>query len=1173
MSEFNVKAIFSADIAKFKAGVAAVIGESERLNNFNKMNAKGVGETFKGVGRGMTMGLTVPIAGLMGATSKMSMNFESAMAGVRKTTDLTDREFAILTDDIRQMSKVLPASAVEIAGVAEAAGQLGIEKENLSSFSKTMIDLGESTNLTADQAAIDLARLANITQMPQTQFDRLGSTIVDLGNNFATSEAEIVSMGLRLAGTGKQVGMTEHQIMAMATAMTSVGINAEAGGSSMSRVMQKMNTAVISGSDKVEGFAKVAGMSASEFATAWKERPQEALTEFIKGIGKANASGEDTITMLKELGINGIREVDVMQRLSGAGELLGNALDVASNAWDKNTALTHEAELRYQTMEAQMAMAKNTLVDAGRAIGDVVAPMFVEFAKGVARVADAFTNLSPGTQTAIVGFLGLLAALGPVIWILGSLISNVQIIGAGFIGLKGSATALATKLGLTKAAAGGVGAALGKIAAAASPILIVVGVIGLVVAALKTAWTNSETFRDTVTSAVNDVKASFEEFKAKAQAAFDQVAAAVAPVVAELRDLWNRVVGALTPALGALATLTGGFLAGAFSLFSGIIQGVAHIISFFAPLVTGLLSILGGLASLIGGVLAPVFNVLGSVFYVVMGNIKFLIDKFFELVNAIMGFVQPAIDFLGGALEKVGGFFKGVGDFVGGFAEKVGLGMGKVQEVTQETAEVVGATTEDVKQTATSNAQQMETEVVASMQNMGNQSTSAMQSMSSNIISELAPMLAEMPVGFQMMANETVSIMQAMGINSIEEANNLVSGVGLKWEEMSTWTEKDWAAVKAIVDNSMSDASSTAQKQSDDILSKVGTNWDALSDSTDFNFEDIESIIASSTDASNVSAVSNAQEINSEVSSEFADLQSSTNSTMSDISSTITNEMQSASSSAKNVVSSMSADFKSAFSNISQMIQSSMKGIASNMQSSMKSIESQSKSALNSILNTFKNSYKQIQQQVTSSMNQMLAIKRTTLQAFVSTTQTGMNRVVSAFQSGTSNAVSVVNGYKGFMHGAGFNLSMGMANGIWAGQSAVINAAASVAAAAVRAAQARLAIHSPSRVAEKEIGAYFPAGIARGITRNEDSVVSATEGMIDNMMKVAKAPEFDFSSRLGELSAKANSEVDYTIKDNMQNKQPLELILAIGKRHFKAFVDDISQEQGKEIELVEVYGF
>ena len=98
-------------------------------------------------------------------------------------------------------------------------------------------------------------------------------------------------------------------------------------------------------------------------------------------------------------------------------------------------------------------------------------------------------------------------------------------------------------------------------------------------------------------------------------------------------------------------------------------------------------------------------------------------------------------------------------------------------------------------------------------------------------------------------------------------------------------------------------------------------------------------------------------------------------------------------------------------------------------------------------------------------------------------------------------------------------------------------------------------------------------GIARGITKNEDSVISATEGMIDKMIKVARAPEFDFSSRLGEISAKASSEVDYTIKDNMQSKQPLELVVAIGKRHFKAFVDDISQEQGKEIELVEIYGF
>ena len=344
--------------------------------------------------------------------AQASMDFESAITGVAKTTDLTDEELAAMSDSIKALSTEIPATTEEIAAVTEAAGQLGIQKDALLDFTEIMTMLGTATNMTADEAATSLARFANITGMATDNYGRLGSVIVDLGNNFATTESEIVAMGTRLASAGKLAGLTEPEIMALAAAMSSVGIEAEAGGTAMTQTLNAIEKAVAKGGDDLSEFARIAGMSSEEFSSAWKNDAMSALTSFIGGLGKLDEQGESTVLVLEDLGLTGIRQSNMLKALGLAADQMTGAVNTANTAWQQNTALTNEANKRYATAQSRLTMMQNAYNNLKVAIGDAYTPALSE-AYGVGtKVLNEITKFVQANPGVVAAITGLSTALG-----------------------------------------------------------------------------------------------------------------------------------------------------------------------------------------------------------------------------------------------------------------------------------------------------------------------------------------------------------------------------------------------------------------------------------------------------------------------------------------------------------------------------------------------------------------------------------------------------------------------------------------------------------------------------------------------------------------------------------------------------------------------------------------
>lgn len=434
-----------------------------------------VGGAMTRTGDALTMGVTAPMLAAGGAAVKAAIDWETAFAGVEKTVDGTAEQMAALEQGIREMAKTLPTSREEIAGVAEAAGQLGIETDSVLDFTRVMVDLGESTNLSATDAATALARFANITQMSQDDFDKLGSAVVDLGNNMATTESEIVDMALRLAGAGKQVGMSESEILGLSAALSSVGIEAEAGGSAISKTMINIAADVEKGGEGLAKWAKTAGMSAAEFSKAWKSDPAAALNSVITGLGDMESQGVSTLGMLEELGITEVRQRDALLRLAGAGDILTGAIETSNGAWDENIALTTEAEKRYATTASQLAIAKNSVTDAAVSLGEGLAPALIDAVEAATPLiewateqAQAFAALDKDQQQQIIKWAAIAAAMGPVLSITGRMVSSVGGMVTSFGKSLGAIDRFIAKHLAAKAATEGASAALGTVSTAAT---------------------------------------------------------------------------------------------------------------------------------------------------------------------------------------------------------------------------------------------------------------------------------------------------------------------------------------------------------------------------------------------------------------------------------------------------------------------------------------------------------------------------------------------------------------------------------------------------------------------------------------------------------------------------------------------------------------------------------
>lgn len=440
--------------------------EAQNLQNTGK-RWKEVGEGIDTVTKPLQYAATALAAGGV-ASAKFAIDFENNFANVKKTVDGTPEQIEKIRQEIIDMTTVginghsaIPETTAELTELAAAGGQLGIKTENISKFTETMAMLGTATNLYGEEGAATLAKFANVTKMDQENFDRLGSSIVDLGNNFATTESDIANMSMRLAGAGTQIGLSQADILGIATALSSVGIEAEMGGSAFSKAMIAMQMATTNGYTQVndvmnktgmslrdlqllsannskdfksladglgytstelnsmissgvqlENFAKITGKTTEEFKNLFDSSPAEAIDAFIKGLQNADGAGENAIGMLQDMGFTEVRLRDSLLRLANSEAGITEAVTRSNTAWNENIALQNEFDAKAETTASQLSVTKNNIVEAARSIGETMLPSIKDASTTVADFAKGLSQMDDEQKRAVVNTGATVIALG-----------------------------------------------------------------------------------------------------------------------------------------------------------------------------------------------------------------------------------------------------------------------------------------------------------------------------------------------------------------------------------------------------------------------------------------------------------------------------------------------------------------------------------------------------------------------------------------------------------------------------------------------------------------------------------------------------------------------------------------------------------------------------------------
>ena len=411
MSSVNIKINLitkAAELQLQKLGATAkgTADQIERAGRKTKGFGKNLGQSFRQASLAFGRFGTLLRAGIIGGslfgltavvrkTVTSFKEFETALVGVGKTSDLNAEQLAAFGRSIQNLGNRIPVSTNELLKLAQVAAQLGVRGErNLRKFAETGARLAVATNVGAEEAVTSLSRIIGITGESQESIENLGSSLVQLGNTFKANEDEILTAARRISQSTAGFGLAGSEVIAFGAALKEAGLQAESGGTSVGVFFTQLDKAIAKGGPLLDNFAKISGVTREELIKTFREDGAEALTIFLEGLGRLPPKSSELTKALESTGLASRRTAQTFRALSQISDRVRVSVQSSNEEFANSDALLGESNKQFNTLAGNLGKLDNAFTTLFTNIGESNEGFLKDFTENLALIFEELGKLA-----------------------------------------------------------------------------------------------------------------------------------------------------------------------------------------------------------------------------------------------------------------------------------------------------------------------------------------------------------------------------------------------------------------------------------------------------------------------------------------------------------------------------------------------------------------------------------------------------------------------------------------------------------------------------------------------------------------------------------------------------------------------------------------------------------